>query len=122
MQRVQTAHIIPDISHPQGKEWDHGTPSDVVKDLVEYWKSSYDWRKVEKMLNSTFNMFTVELEEVGQTISLHFVHHRSTRPDVIPLIFVHGWPGSFLEVRALLSIYYNSRVLLRTRWKASLSF
>ncbi|KAK0212149.1 alpha beta-hydrolase [Desarmillaria ectypa] len=104
MQRVQTAYIIPDIPHPQGKEWDHGTPSDVVKDLVEYWKSSYDWRKVEEKLNSTFDMFTVELEEAGQTIDLHFVHHRSARANAIPLIFVHGWPGSFLEVEGILKL------------------
>lgn len=31
-------------------------------------------------------------------IPLHFVHHRSTRPNAIPLLFLHGWPGSFLEV------------------------
>lgn len=29
---------------------------------------------------------------------LHFVHHRSSRSDAIPLLFIHGWPGSFLEV------------------------
>ena len=31
-------------------------------------------------------------------VPLHFVHHRSPREDAIPLLFIHGWPGSFLEV------------------------
>jgi pimeloyl-ACP methyl ester carboxylesterase len=29
--------------------------------------------------------------------SIHFIHHPSPRPDAIPLIMTHGWPGSFLE-------------------------
>ena len=31
-------------------------------------------------------------------VPLHFVHHTSNRSDAIPLLFIHGWPGSFLEV------------------------
>lgn len=31
-------------------------------------------------------------------VPLHFVHHRSPRADAIPLLFMHGWPGNFLEV------------------------
>lgn len=30
------------------------------------------------------------------------MHHRSSRDDAIPLLFIHGWPGSFLEVGPLL--------------------
>ncbi len=30
-------------------------------------------------------------------VKIHFVHARSPRPDAIPLIMVHGWPGSFYE-------------------------
>lgn len=32
------------------------------------------------------------------SVPLHFVHNRSPRDDAIPLLFLHGWPGSFLEV------------------------
>lgn len=34
---------------------------------------------------------------------LHFVHHRSNRADAIPLLFIHGWPGSFQEVGNILN-------------------
>ncbi len=30
-------------------------------------------------------------------MQLHFVHERSSDPNAIPLIFSHGWPGSFIE-------------------------
>ena len=30
-------------------------------------------------------------------INIHFVHARSPRPDAIPLLMCHGWPGTFWE-------------------------
>lgn len=31
-------------------------------------------------------------------LRVHFVHKASQHSNAIPLLFVHGWPGSFLEV------------------------
>jgi pimeloyl-ACP methyl ester carboxylesterase len=49
-----------------------------------------------------FQQFTTVVEPVINNatypVPLHFVHHRSNRSDAIPLLFIHGWPGSFLEV------------------------
>jgi epoxide hydrolase len=28
---------------------------------------------------------------------IHFVHHRSSEPDALPLLISHGWPGSVVE-------------------------
>jgi pimeloyl-ACP methyl ester carboxylesterase len=36
----------------------------------------------------------------GET--LHFVHRRSSRPDALPLLVTHGWPGSVWEFHRLL--------------------
>ncbi|MFI0449193.1 epoxide hydrolase family protein [Actinomadura sp. 6N118] len=71
---------------------DYGIPLARVKELAEYWRSGYDWRAHEAELNE-LPQFTTEIDE--QTI--HFVHVRSTRPDALALILVHGWPGSYLE-------------------------
>lgn len=30
-------------------------------------------------------------------MTIHFVHERSNATDAIPLVLLHGWPGSFLE-------------------------
>lgn len=99
-ERVRTARVIPDIQHPEGKEWAHGIPTSTVQDIVDYWNTSYDWRKVEARINATFKMFTVNIDQAGETINLHFVHHRSEQEGAVPLLFAHGWPGNFMEVYA----------------------
>jgi len=96
--RVQTARVIPDVIHAPNEEWADGTPTTVVNEFVTYWKEKYDWRNVEKGINNTFKMFTMDITDADEVISLHFVHHRSERKDAIPLLFSHGWPGNFLEV------------------------
>ena len=72
--------------------WDYGMPLARVKELVEYWRTTYDWRKQEARLNE-LPQYTTEID--GQNI--HFVHIRSAREDALPLILTHGWPGSYLE-------------------------
>ena len=37
-------------------------------------------------------------------LRLHFVHARSSRPDAVPLLLTHGWPGSFLEFERLVPL------------------
>jgi pimeloyl-ACP methyl ester carboxylesterase len=63
-----------------------------LKDLAEYWRSSYDWREHEARLNE-FPQFTTTVD--GQ--DLHFLHVRSAEPEAVPLLITHGWPGSVVE-------------------------
>jgi pimeloyl-ACP methyl ester carboxylesterase len=67
-------------------------PLDYLKELAEYWRTTYDWRTHEARLNE-YPQFTTEID--GQTI--HFLHVRSPEPDALPLIITHGWPGSIVE-------------------------
>ncbi|KAH6638492.1 Alpha/Beta hydrolase protein [Boeremia exigua] len=74
------------------------------KEVVEFWRDDYDWRKHERYLN-TFNHFRASITVPSfNALDIHFLHHRSSRPDAIPLIFVHGWPGSFLEATKLIPL------------------
>jgi epoxide hydrolase len=75
-----------------GVGWDRGVPLDYLKELAEYWRTSYDWRKHEAELNE-YPQFTTTVD--GQNI--HFLHVRSPQPDAFPLILSHGWPGSVVE-------------------------
>jgi pimeloyl-ACP methyl ester carboxylesterase len=75
-----------------GVGWSYGVPLGYLKELAEYWRTSYDWRAWEAKLNQ-FPQFTTEIE--GQNI--HFLHVRSPEPDALPLILAHGWPGSIVE-------------------------
>jgi pimeloyl-ACP methyl ester carboxylesterase len=75
-----------------GTGWEYGTPVDVLAPLVEYWRDAYDWRAQEAELNLLDHCRTVI---DGQPF--HFVHARSPHEDALPLLLVHGWPGSIIE-------------------------
>jgi pimeloyl-ACP methyl ester carboxylesterase len=75
-----------------GDGWDTGVPVSWLSELVDYWRTEYDWRKVEQQLNE-FPQYTTEID--GQQI--HFLHVRSAEADALPLLLTHGWPGSFIE-------------------------
>ena len=75
-----------------GVEWSYGVPMQHVKDLVEYWRTGFDWRAQEARLNA-HPQFTTTID--GQNV--HFLHVRSPEPDALPLIVTHGWPMSVFE-------------------------
>ncbi|KAL1743833.1 Alpha/Beta hydrolase protein [Schizophyllum fasciatum] len=102
-ERVRTANIIPDVPHAEGKEWEDGVPSAAMAELAAFWRDAYDWRAEEARINAAFAMFTVPIEEGGETLELHFVHQRSAHVGAVPLLFAHGWPGNFMEVGGLAS-------------------
>lgn len=72
--------------------WRYGVPVGYLKELAEYWRTSYDWRKYEAELN-VFAQFTTQIDGAN----VHFLHVRSTEPGALPLIVTHGWPGSIVE-------------------------
>jgi pimeloyl-ACP methyl ester carboxylesterase len=64
-----------------------------LQELVRYWGSGYDWRKVESKLNALPQFVTtIDGEEI------HFIHVRSRHAGALPLLITHGWPGSILEL------------------------
>ncbi|ONH22941.1 epoxide hydrolase family protein [Pseudofrankia asymbiotica] len=75
-----------------GAGTDYGMPLGVVRRLAERWSSGYDWRAHEARLNE-IPQFTTTID--GQNI--HFLHVRSAEPGALPLLLLHGWPGSVVE-------------------------
>ena len=75
-----------------GEPWAYGTSVDYIRDLVSYWKDSFDWRAQEAALNE-FPQFKVPLNDV----ELHFLHVPGVGPSPYPLLLMHGWPGSVFE-------------------------
>ncbi len=75
-----------------GTGWRYGTDLDYMRELVAYWRDRYDWRVHERELNR-LEHYRTEID--GQQI--HFVHARSRHENALPLLLVHGWPGSFVE-------------------------
>ncbi|KAH9993043.1 Alpha/Beta hydrolase protein [Russula vinacea] len=77
--------------------WAYGVPLSDVKRLVSKWKDGYDWRAHERELNK------LPIGGFG-VLNVHYVHQRSEVENAIPLLFVHGWPGSFIEVTKMLPL------------------
>jgi pimeloyl-ACP methyl ester carboxylesterase len=75
-----------------GTAWSKGPTVAYLRELTEYWRTSYDWRQQESRINEV-PQFTTTID--GQRI--HFLHARSSEPDALPLILTHGWPGSIAE-------------------------
>lgn len=62
------------------------------QELVRYWGTNYDWRKVEGRLNALPQFMTTI-----DGVDIHFIHARSRHPNALPVIISHGWPGSIIE-------------------------
>ena len=69
-----------------------GVQLETMRTLVEYWRTGYDWRKIETRLNG-YPQYITEIDG----LDIHFIHVRSPHEDALPLIVTHGWPGSVLE-------------------------
>jgi pimeloyl-ACP methyl ester carboxylesterase len=63
-----------------------------IQQLMHYWRTDYDWRKVEARLNA-LPQFVTEIDGVD----IHFIHVRSAHENALPMIVTHGWPGSIIE-------------------------
>jgi hypothetical protein len=98
----------PDAPNGSPLDWSQGTPLAYVRELAEYWRTSYDWRRAERLLNG-FPQFHTALDgpgtapgqapgtAPGPALDIHFLHVRSPEPDALPLVLTHGWPGSVFE-------------------------
>lgn len=73
-------------------DWRQGIPLDYVQELAAYWRDDYDPRRCEALLNR-WPQYRTAIDG----IDIHFIHRRSPRPDALPMIVTHGWPGSTLE-------------------------
>jgi len=80
-----------------GTGWDLGTDSDYLRNLCEYWQTTFDWRAAEARFNG-WPQFTTMID--GE--QMHFLHARSPEPDATPLLLCHGWPGSVVEFLGLI--------------------
>ena len=84
-------------SEIEGSGWDYGTNLAYLRELVTYWRTTFDWRAQERKLNQ-LPQFKTQIEG----LDLHFIHKKSSRADAVPLVFVHGWPGSIVEVTKII--------------------
>lgn len=100
--RVKTTRLPPGKELPVDRQWSFGLPIEVATHLKNYWTDEFDWHKVEAQLNCEMDMFTLPISHNDEDLTIHFVHHLSPSDDALPLLFIHGWPGNFTEVRYII--------------------
>ncbi len=79
--------------------WSRGVDLDYMKDLVDYWLTTYDWRAQEYMLNQ-LQHFKADVDGLG----IHFIHQQGKGPNPMPLLLMHGYPWSFVVLLKILPL------------------
>ncbi|MEU0312175.1 epoxide hydrolase family protein [Nocardioides sp. NPDC006273] len=74
------------------RRWDQGVPLADLIDVVEHWRTAYDWRPFERSLDR-IGQFRTAIDGLG----IHFLHRKSPRADATPLVLTHGWPDSIVR-------------------------
>jgi len=81
---------------PDAGGWSAGMDKATMRRIAAYWCDAFDWRSQEVRLNA-LPQFTA----VGDGLEVHFVHIRASgNAQHVPLLLLHGWPGSFIEFEA----------------------
>jgi pimeloyl-ACP methyl ester carboxylesterase len=77
-----------------GSGWDHGTDVQYLRELVTYWLHDFDWRAQEQWLDEVLPGWTVDID--GRVV--HYARIDGRGPSPLPLLLLHGWPGSYFEL------------------------
>ncbi len=74
-----------------------GTDGAWLRELVEYWRHEFDWRRQEEWLNERLPSHTVQV----RGLDLHYSLTKGKGPSPRPLLLLHGWPSSYVEMHSI---------------------
>ncbi|KAF2202041.1 alpha/beta-hydrolase [Delitschia confertaspora ATCC 74209] len=98
--RLPKEPVVPDAGE------DYGPSLEWVHKLYNHWLHSFSWSEAQKTISS-WNHLMTEIEE----LKIHFIHEKAkVRPEkAIPLLLVHGWPGTFYEFQNVMNGLLNPK-------------
>ncbi|XP_040207696.1 epoxide hydrolase 1-like isoform X2 [Rana temporaria] len=80
----------------EDSQFHYGMNSETLKKVVSYWRDTFDWGKQVEIINR-YPHYTTNIEG----LNVHFIHVKPPNlpagQKAIPLLMIHGWPGSFYE-------------------------
>ncbi|XP_076128434.1 epoxide hydrolase 1 [Alosa pseudoharengus] len=95
--RIDQTRPFPSLEDSQ---FNYGFNSKVLQKVVTYWRNVFDWKKQVDKINK-YPHFKTKIEG----ISVHYVHVKPKRKtNCVPIIMVHGWPGSFYELYGIIPL------------------
>lgn len=95
-QLLRLSRIGPVTWENQHTDGRYGVPRNWLQSTKDYWLTEFDWPAEERRINS-FPNYKLRVADQKGDVDLHFIALLSTREDAMPLVLLHGWPGSFLE-------------------------
>jgi pimeloyl-ACP methyl ester carboxylesterase len=81
----------------RANDWSRGMPASTLRELVDYWRTRFDWRAQEARLKR-YEQFTTMLDGAR----IHVVRSRAIESSRLPIVLTHGWPYSFAEMLPLI--------------------
>lgn len=81
---------FPDDDDTDDEDWGRGVPAANLKRIAKYWHDEFKWASFEERLNKLPNFEATISLDGFEPFGLHFIHQKSSNPDAIPLLFVHG--------------------------------
>ncbi|XP_025831993.1 juvenile hormone epoxide hydrolase 2 [Agrilus planipennis] len=82
---------------------EYGFNTNLLKNIIDFWKDEYNWREREIYLNQ-FPQFKTNI----QGLDIHYLHVKPTslpsHIEIYPLLILHGWPGSVREFYNLIPL------------------
>lgn len=79
--------------------WEYGTELGYLRELAAYWQNDFDWRAQERRINA-FEQFRAEIDGFG----IHFIHQRGKGSNPLPVVMLHGWPSSFVQMLKIIPL------------------
>ena len=78
----------------EGAGWAYGTELEYLRGVVADW-TAFDWGARQEQLNTLPHVLVD---------GIHAVHRRAADPDALPLVMLHGWPSSFVQMLPILPL------------------
>ena len=73
--------------------WKLGVDHQYLKNLKTKFETEWSWETLEKKI-AKYDNYLIHYENGADVLDLHYVHVKSSRSDAIPLMLLHGWPGT----------------------------
>jgi pimeloyl-ACP methyl ester carboxylesterase len=83
----------------EGADWDYGSNLAYIRELLDYWRTKFNWQDQERAINELPH-FCAEIDGLG----IHFIHQRGKGENLMPLVLLHGWPATFLQMQKIIPI------------------
>ncbi|CAF3994402.1 unnamed protein product [Adineta steineri] len=101
---IQLSKVAPLTYEGSQEDRKYGVTNKWIREAKEKWEKDFDWRKHEAHINSFPHYIAPVVDDDGKEYKIHFVALFSDKSDAVPLVLLHGWPGSFIEFLPMLTL------------------